>query len=55
MVLEMEVRNGESTIIAIGRFTKKAIIGAFKSTGEKAQSIVVTTADMVQVTLKTIP
>jgi len=34
----------ESTLTAIGRVTKKAVIGALKGTGEKAQAIVGTTA-----------
>ena len=40
----------ESALTAIGRVTKKAVIGALKSTGEKAQAIVETTADLVKVT-----
>ena len=40
----------ESTLTAIGRVTKKAVIGALKGTGEKAQAIVETTADLVKVT-----
>lgn len=34
----------ESTLTAIGRTTKKAVIGALKGTGEKAQAIVGATA-----------
>ncbi len=41
----------ESTLTAIGRVTKKAVIGAFKGTGDKAQAIVETTADLVKVTI----
>jgi hypothetical protein len=41
----------ESTLTAIGRVTKKAVIGALKGTGEKAQAIVETTADLVKVTI----
>ena len=41
----------ESTLTAIGRVTKKAVIGAIKGTGEKAQAIVETTADLVKVTI----
>jgi hypothetical protein len=40
----------ESTLTAIGRVTKKAVIGALKGTGNKAQAIVETTADLVKVT-----
>ncbi len=40
----------ENKLTAIGRVTKKAVIGALKSTGEKAQAIVETTADLVKVT-----
>jgi hypothetical protein len=42
----------ESALTAIGRVTKKAVIGALKSTGEKAQAIVETTADLVKVTIE---
>jgi hypothetical protein len=42
----------ESTLTAIGRVTKKAIIGALKGTGEKSQTIVETTADLVKVTIE---
>jgi hypothetical protein len=41
----------ESTLTAIGRVTKKAVIGALKSTGENPQVIVETTADLVKVTI----
>jgi hypothetical protein len=41
----------ESTLTAISRVTKKAVIGAIKGTGETAQAIVETTADMVKVTI----
>jgi ferritin-like metal-binding protein YciE len=37
----------ESTLTAIGRITKKAVIGAIKGSGEKAQAIMETTADDV--------
>jgi hypothetical protein len=42
----------ESTLTAIGRVTKKAVMGALKGTGEKAQAIVETTADLVRVTVE---
>jgi hypothetical protein len=42
----------ESTLTAIGRVTKKAVIGALKGTGEKAQGIVETTADLLKVTIE---
>ena len=42
----------ESTLTAIGRVTKKAVIGALKSTGEKAQLIVETTTDLVKMTVE---
>ena len=42
----------ESTLTAIGRVTKKAVVGALKGTGEKAQAIVETTADLVKVTIE---
>jgi hypothetical protein len=41
----------ESTLTAIGRITKKAVIGAMKGTGEKAQAIMETTADLAKVTI----
>ena len=41
----------ESTLTEIGRVTKKAVTGALKGTGEKAQAIVETTADLVKVTI----
>ena len=42
----------ESTLTAIGRVTKKAVIGALKGTGEKAQNIMQTTADLVKLTIE---
>lgn len=41
----------ESTLTAIGRVTKNAVIGALRGTGERARSIVETTADLVKVTI----
>ena len=38
----------ENTLTAMGRVTKKAVIGAVKGTGDKAQAIVETTADLVK-------
>jgi hypothetical protein len=41
----------DSTVTEIGRITRKAIVGALKSGGEKAQEIVETTADLVKATV----
>jgi hypothetical protein len=42
----------ENTLTEIGRVTKGAVIGAMKGSGEKAQAIVETTADLVKVTIE---
>ena len=41
----------DSTVTEIGRITRKAIVGALKSSGEKAQAIVETTTDLVKATI----
>jgi hypothetical protein len=41
----------ESTLTEIGRVTKKAIIGAFKGTGARAESIAETSAELVKATI----
>ena len=42
----------ESTLTEIGRVTKNAVIGAIKGSGEKAQAIAETTADLVKGTIE---
>lgn len=42
----------ESTLTEIGRVTKKAVIGALKDTGAKAESITETSADLVKATIE---
>jgi len=49
---EWKLEMVESTLTAMGRVTKKAVIGALKGTGEKAQAISETTADLVKVTIE---
>ena len=42
----------ESKLTTIGRVSKKAVIGALKGTGEKAQNIMETTADLLKLSIE---